>query len=79
MASKFNKSFVNVGWNLAAKEPPSDKNFESYPPNVSTIFSGKSLSAEEFTRALFSLEMNKTQGLNIGIFPDKSKIARVSQ
>ena len=42
-AGKFNKFFVDVDSNLAAKIPHSDKNFESYLPNVCTFFAAKSL------------------------------------
>ena len=38
IAEKFNSFFVNTGTNLAAKIPNGTTNFESYLPNITTIF-----------------------------------------
>ena len=38
IAEKFNSFFVNTGTNLAAKIPHGTTNFESYLPNITTIF-----------------------------------------
>ena len=38
IAEKFNSFFVNTGTNLAAKVPHGTTNFESYLPNITTIF-----------------------------------------
>ena len=38
IAEKFNSFFVNTDTNLAAKIPHDTTNFESYLPNITTIF-----------------------------------------
>ena len=38
IAEKFNSFFVNTSTNLAAKIPHGTTNFESYLPNITTIF-----------------------------------------
>ena len=43
IAQKFNSFFVNTGTNLAAKMPHYTTNFESYLPNITTIFREKCL------------------------------------
>ena len=62
IADKFNDFFINIGWNLAGKIPPSSMNFDSYLPHVCTIFAEKSVTEEELKRAFFSLKPNKTPG-----------------
>ena len=60
IADKFNEFFINVGSNLASKIPPSNKNFDSYLLHVSTIFAEKSITEEEFKKAL--LKPNRIEG-----------------
>ena len=62
IAEKFNSFFVNTGTNLAAKIPHSTTNFESYLPNITTIFRENCLTEEEFKNAFFSLKTNKSPG-----------------
>ena len=64
IAEKFNSFFVNTGTNLAAKIPHSTTNFESYLPNITTIFRENCLTEEEFKNAFFSLKTNKSPGYN---------------
>ena len=45
--------FVNTGTNLAAKMPHGTTSFESYLPNMSTIFRENCLTEEEFKNAFF--------------------------
>ena len=62
IADRFNKFFVIVGPNLAAKILPSYKHLEPYLPNASTIFAANPPTAEEVKKELYSLKMNKTPG-----------------
>ena len=62
IADKFNEFLINIGSNLAAKIPPCNMNFDSYLPQVCTIFGEKSVAEEELKRAFFSLKPNKTPG-----------------
>ena len=41
IADKFNEFLIKLGSNLASKIPPSNKNFVSYLPHISTIFGEK--------------------------------------
>ena len=47
---------------MAAKIPPSNMNFDWYPPQVSTIFAEKSVTEKELKRTFLSLKPNKTPG-----------------
>ena len=62
IAEKFNSFFVNTSTNLAGKIPHSTTNFESYLPNITTIFRENCLTEEEFKNAFFSLKTNKSPG-----------------
>ena len=62
MAEKFNSFFVDTGTNLAAKMPHGTTNFESYLPNITTIFQENCLTKEEFKNTLFLLKTNKSPG-----------------
>ena len=53
VAEKFNSFFVDTGTNLAAKIPHGTTNFESYPPNNTTIFQENCLTKEEFKNTIF--------------------------
>ena len=53
IAEKFNSFFVNTDTNLAAKIPHGTTNFESYLPNITTIFWENCLTDEEFKNAFF--------------------------
>ena len=62
IAEKFNSFFVNTGTNLAAQIPHGTTSFESYLPNITTIFRENCLAEEEFKNAFFSLKTNKSPG-----------------
>ena len=64
IAEKFNSYFINVGPKLATKIPPSNTNFESYVPNITTFFLEKPLKEEEFKDPFFALKTNKSPGNN---------------
>ena len=51
---------MNTRTNLAAKIPHGTTNFESYLPNITTIFRENCLTEEEFKNAFFSLKTNKS-------------------
>ena len=53
---------MNTSTNLAGKIPHSTTNFESYLPNITTIFRENCLTEEEFKNAFFSLKTNKSPG-----------------
>ena len=46
--------FINVGSNLASKIPPSNKDFDSYFPQISSIFAENFITEEEFKNAFFA-------------------------
>ena len=48
--------FINVGSNLVSKIPPSNKNFYSYFPEISTIYAENSITEEEFKNAFYFAE-----------------------
>ena len=62
IAEEFNSYFINVGPKLATKIPPSNTNFESYLPNITTSFLEKPLKEKEFKDAFFALKTNKSPG-----------------
>ena len=62
IAEEFNIYFINVGHKLATKIPPSNTNFESYLPNITTSFLEKPLKEKEFKDAFFALKTNKSPG-----------------
>ena len=59
---KFNSYFINVESKLATKIPPSNTNFESYLPNITTSFLEKPLKQNESNVAFFALKTNKSPG-----------------
>ena len=70
IAEEFNSYFINVGPKLATKIPPSNTNFESYNPKITTSFLEKSLKEKEFKDAFFALKTNKSPGndnLNVNV------------
>ena len=56
IAEKFKSYFINVGSKLATKIPPSNKNFESYLPNITTSVLEKPLKENEFKVAFICIE-----------------------
>ena len=56
ITDKFNEFFINVGSNPASKIPPSNTNFDSYFPEISTIFVENSITEEEFKNAFYLVE-----------------------
>ena len=80
IAEKFNSFYVNTGTNLAAKIPRGTINFESYLPNIATIGYDnihvniiRNIYNELKTPLLNIFHLS----LNIGIFPDRMKVAKV--
>ena len=61
IADKFHELFIIVGSNLAAK-PPSNKNFDSYFPHISTLLTNNSINEEKFKKSFGLLKHNKTAG-----------------
>ena len=55
---------MNTGTNLPAKVSHGTTNFESYHPNISTIFRENCLAEEEFKNVIFSVKTNKSHGNN---------------
>ena len=53
IAEKFNNFFVSTGTDLAAEIPHDTTNFESYLPNITTIFRENCLTEEEFKNLFF--------------------------
>ena len=62
IAEEFNSYFMNVGPKLATKISPSNTNFESYLPNITTSFLEKPLKEKEFNDTFFALKTNKSPG-----------------
>lgn len=64
IADKFNKFFVNVGHNLASKIVQSNHSFKSYLTPTSETLNENNLSDAELQNAFFSLQPNKSPGLD---------------
>ena len=62
IAEKVNSHFIYVAPKLATKIPPSNTNFESYLPNITTSFLEKPLKENECKVAFFALKTNKSPG-----------------
>ena len=62
IAKEFNKYFVNVGSNLAAKIPSSEKHFSEYIDKSGVILNEAHLSEKEFQIAFHSIKANKASG-----------------
>ena len=62
IAEKFKTYFINVGSKLATKITPSNTNFESYLPNITTSFLEKPLKENKFKVSFVPLKTNKSQG-----------------
>ena len=60
IADTFNTFFIYVGSNLADKIPPSETDFKSYLPNITTALSDKPSLEKEFKNAFFTLNTNIT-------------------
>ena len=74
IADYFNSFFTNIGSNLAAKIPYSEKHFTSYINKSDSILTNNELSIEEFKKAFDSLEINKACGFD-DINPNMVKIS----
>ena len=59
---KFNSYFINAESKLATKIPPSNTNFESYLPNITSCSQEKPLKENEFKVAFFALKTNESPG-----------------
>ena len=64
IANNFNTYFTNVGSNLAAKLPASEKHFTSYLHQSENILQNSDLSMKEFKTAFDSLKNNKASGFD---------------
>ena len=64
IAGCFNTFFTNVGSNLAAKIPHSEKHFTSYLKRSDSEIKLDELSIEEFQKAFESLKINKASGFD---------------
>ena len=62
IAEHFNKYFVSVGPNLAAKIPHTAHHFKTYLRENKSVQEENNLSDEEFKKAFFSLKINKSPG-----------------
>ena len=60
IAGMFNKFFINIGSNLADKNPPSSTSLESYLANITTVLSDKPLLEKEFKDTFFTLKTNES-------------------
>ena len=64
IANEFNNYFVNVGSNLAAKIPNSEKHFSDYMDKSNDILNMTNLTEKEFLEAFQSIKINKAPGFD---------------
>ena len=64
IANSFNDYFVNIGSNLAAKIPSSEKHFSAYLQQTNKILVNEELTMEEFESAFNSIKKNKACGFD---------------
>ena len=64
IANHFNNYFINVGSNLAAKIPHSEKHFTSYLVESKEKLENNELNEKEFKKAFDSLKPNKSSGFD---------------
>ena len=64
IANSFNDYFVNIGSNLAAKIPSSEKHFSDYLQQTNKILVNEELTMEEFESAFNSIKKNKACGFD---------------
>ena len=64
IANHFNNYFINVGSNLAAKIPHSEKHFTSYLVQSKEKLENNELNEKEFKKAFDSLKPNKSSGFD---------------
>ena len=64
IAEHFNRYFVNVGPNLAASIPQTNKSFESFVSENEQVFNEAPLTDDELLKAFASLKSNKSPGLD---------------
>ena len=62
IADSFNTYFTNIGSNLAAKIPHSEKHFTEYLNQSEVVMTEKELTSEEFESAFKTLKTNKANG-----------------
>ena len=62
IADSFNTYFTNIGSNLAAKIPHSEKHFTEYLNQSEVVMTEKELTSEEFESAFKPLKTNKANG-----------------
>ena len=63
-ANEFNNFFVNVGSNLAAKTPCSEKYFSEYMKQIKEIIPINDLTIKEYKNAFDSLKTNQACGFD---------------
>ena len=64
IANEFNNYFVNVGSNLAAKIPNSEKHFSNYINKSNNTLNETNLTEKEFQDAFQSIKTNKASGFD---------------
>ena len=64
IANEFNSYFTNVGSNLAAKIPHSEKHFSDYLSQSQNILSEEQLTMDEFREAFQAIKRNKACGFD---------------
>ena len=64
IANEFNSYFTNVGPNLAAKIPHSEKHFSDYLSQSQNILSEEQLTMDEFREAFQAIKRNKACGFD---------------
>ena len=64
IADSFNTYFTNIGSNLAAKIPHSEKHFTEYLDQAEVEITEKELTFEEFESAFKTLKINKANGFD---------------
>ena len=64
IASYFNNFFTNIGSNLAAKIPHSERHFTSYMEKSNNILETVNVSIEELEKAFSTLKINKACGFD---------------
>ena len=64
IANEFNNYFVNVGSNLAAKIPSSEKHFSEYLKESNVTLEKTNFTIKEFEIAFQSIKINKAPGFD---------------
>ena len=74
IADSFNTYFTNIGSNLAAKIPHSEKHFTEYLNQSEVVMTEKELTSEEFESAFKTLKTNKSKaGFPLEFFYERAE------